>query len=105
MPVRKIDQDATRFRDIVRGRIKRNLRKYVTTGEMIGKQGKHYVSIPLPQIRLPRFRYGPNPEGGVGQGEGDEGDAVGEDQGAEAGEDAGKHSLEVDVSIENLAER
>jgi uncharacterized sporulation protein YeaH/YhbH (DUF444 family) len=40
----------------------------------------------------------------VGQGEGDEGDAVGEDQGAEAGEDAGKHSLAVDVSIENLAE-
>jgi sporulation protein YhbH len=104
MPVRKIDQDTTRFRDIVRGRIKRNLRKYVTTGEMIGKQGKHYVSIPLPQIRLPRFRYGPNPEGGVGQGGGEEGDAIDDGQGAEAGEEAGKHSLEVDVSIEDLAE-
>lgn len=102
MPVRKIDQDTTRFRDIVRGRIKQNLRKYVTSGEMIGKQGKHFVSIPLPQIRLPRFRYGQNPEGGVGQGEGDgQGEPA---DGAEAGKDPGQHSLEVDVSLEDLAE-
>ena len=103
MPVRKIDQDTTRFRDIVRGRIKKNLRKYVTSGEMIGKQGKHFVSIPLPQIRLPKFRYGQNPEGGVGQGEG-EGEAGQEPGQGQAGEDEGKHSLEVDVSLEELAE-
>ena len=33
-------------------------------GSMIGKQGKRYVSIPLPQIQLPRFRFGNNPEAG-----------------------------------------
>ena len=48
--MRKIDQDHTRFRDIVRGKIKQDLRKYVSSGEMLGKQGKRYVSIPLPQI-------------------------------------------------------
>ncbi|MCB9869568.1 MAG: DUF444 family protein [Planctomycetes bacterium] len=106
MPVRKIDQDRTRFRDIVRGRIKDNLRRYVTSGEMIGKQGKRLVSIPLPQIRLPRFRYGQNPEGGVGQGEGEPGEPVQGDESGEgqAGADAGKHVLEVDVALEDLAE-
>ena len=105
MPVRRIDQDSTRFRDIVRGRIKRNLKRYVTAGEMIGKQGKKFVSIPLPQIKLPRFRYGPNPEGGVGQGEGDEGDPVqGEEGAGEAGEAPGQHVLEVDVALEDLAQ-
>ena len=103
--MRRIDQDHTRFRDIVRGRIKRDLKKYVTSGEMIGRQGKRLVSIPLPQIQLPRFRYGPNPKQGVGQGEGDPGDAVpGDEPGqGQAGEDPGQHVLEVDVSLEELA--
>jgi uncharacterized sporulation protein YeaH/YhbH (DUF444 family) len=103
--MRKIDQDHTRFREIVRGRIKQDLKKYVTSGEMIGKQGKKYVSIPLPQVQLPRFRYGANQKSGVGQGEGDEGDPIpGEEDGnGQAGGDPGQHVLEVDVSIEDLA--
>ena len=44
---------------------------------MIGKKGDEFISIPLPQIDLPRFRFGRN-DHGVGQGEGDSGDAVGE---------------------------
>ena len=56
MPVRRIDQDHTRFRQIVDGRIKRDLRKFVSSGELVGKQGDRFVTIPLPQIALPRFR-------------------------------------------------
>ena len=59
-----IDQDHRRFREIVRGKIRQNLRKYITQGEMIGKRGKDFVSIPLPQIDIPRFRYGPKQQGG-----------------------------------------
>ena len=105
MAVRKIDQDHTRFRDIVRGRVKRDLKKYVTSGEMIGRQGKKYVSIPLPQIDMPRFKFGKNQKQGVGQGEGDEGEPIeaeGEGEG-QAGEQEGQHVLEVDVSLEELA--
>ena len=108
MAMRKIDQDHTRFRDIVRGKIKQDLRKYVTSGEMIGKQGKRYVSIPLPQIDLPKFRFGSNQGSGVGQGDGEEGDAVpeGEGEGAgTAGDQAGEHALEVEVSLEELAKK
>lgn len=102
--MRKIDQDHTRFRDIVRGRLKRDLRKYVTSGEMVGRQGQRYVSIPLPQIELPRFKFGPNPAGGVGQGEGDQGEPVGEGEGeGTAGDQPGDHNLEVDVDLEELA--
>ena len=35
----RIDQDHRRFREIVRGKIKQNLRKYITQGEMLGKKG------------------------------------------------------------------
>jgi hypothetical protein len=103
--VRRIDQDHTRFRDIVRGRIKQDLRRYVTSGEMIGRQGKRYVSIPLPQIQLPRFRFGQNPKSGVGQGDGEAGDPVdGDGQGqGQAGDSPGQHLVEVDVSLEDLA--
>ena len=109
MTARRIDQDHTRFRHIVKGRIKRDLKKYVSSGELIGKQGDRFVSIPLPQINLPRFRFGKNEGGGVGQGEGEQGEAApgqeqqGEGQG-QAGEDPGQHQLEVDVSLEDLAQ-
>ena len=54
--IHRIENDHTRFRDIVRGRIKQDLKKYVSHGELIGRVGKDRVSIPLPQIDLPRFR-------------------------------------------------
>ena len=106
MSVRRIDQDHTRFRQIVRGKIKQDLKRFVSSGELIGKQGQRYVTIPLPQITLPRFRYGENQKNGVGQGEGGEGQPVpgqdGDGQG-QAGEDPGQHSLEVEVPLEDLA--
>jgi uncharacterized sporulation protein YeaH/YhbH (DUF444 family) len=104
--VRRIDQDHTRFRHIVRGKIKQDLKRFVSSGELIGKQGQRYVTIPMPQITLPRFRHGDNKKEGVGQGEGENGQPVpGQDgDGAgQAGEDAGKHMIEVDVSLEDLA--
>jgi uncharacterized protein len=107
--VLKIDRDQSRFRQIVRGKIRENLRKYVTHGEMIGRKGRDLVSIPIPSLDVPNFRYGKNGSGGVGQGEGEEGDQVGkpgdEEGGAgKAGSDAGQHILEVDISLEELAQ-
>jgi len=103
----KIDRDVHRFREIVRGRIRDNLRKYITHGEMIGRKGKDLVSIPVPQLDIPHFKYGKN-SGGVGQGEGEVGDPVGRgepgDGPGQAGSDPGQHILEVDISLEELAE-
>ncbi|MEK7729910.1 MAG: DUF444 family protein [candidate division KSB1 bacterium] len=106
--VKRIEKDRSRFRQILRGQIKKELRKYITRGEMIGKKGKDLVSIPVPQINLPRFRYGGKNTGGVGQGEGDVGTPIGRDGDEEgtgqAGEAPGEHLLEVDVSLEELAQ-
>lgn len=96
-----IDPDRARFRDIIKGRVRKDLRKYMSSREMIGRKGKNTVSIPLPQIGLPRFRYGEN-KSGVGQGDGDEGDGAG--QGQQAGDKPGEHVLEVELTIEELAE-
>ena len=104
----KIDRDRTRFQHIVRGKIRENLRKYVSQGEMLGRKGKDLVSIPVPQLDVPHFRYGKNGSGGVGQGDGDVGDPLGrgqdEDGPGEAGSEAGQHILEVDISLDELAE-
>ncbi len=100
----KIDQDVGRFKEIIRGRIKKELRKFISTGELIGKEGKKLVSIPIPRIDIPHFIYGENEKGGVGQGEGESGQAVPGDGGKQAGSEAGEHLLEVDVTYEELAE-
>ena len=75
--MQRIERDRSRFRQIVRGHVKKDLRKYMSQRELIGRQGKRLVSIPLPQIELPRFRYGAKQAGGVGQGDGDPGDRIG----------------------------
>lgn len=104
-----IKRDHARFRQIVRGKIKQDLKKYVTHGEMLGRKGKDIVSIPLPQIEIPKFRFGERQQGGVGQGDGQPGDPVGQGDpqagdGQEAGNQAGQHQLEVDLTLAELAE-
>src|SRR5579859_6659270 len=106
----KIDQDHSRFRAIVRGKIRQNLRKYISQGELIGRKGKDIVSIPIPQIDIPHFSFGDRQRGGAGQGDGDPGDPMGGDQeseegdgGRQAGQSPGEHALEVDVTLDELA--
>lgn len=105
----RIDQDHSRFRRIVRGKIRENLRRYISQGELIGRQGKDLVSIPIPQVDIPRFTFGGIEQGGVGQGEGAVGDPVGGEEDGEgdaskAGKDPTEHALEVDVSLDELAD-
>jgi uncharacterized protein len=105
----KIDQDHSRFRSIVRGKIRQNLRKYISQGEMIGRKGKDLVSIPIPHIDIPHFRFGEKQQGGAGQGDGDVGDPMGGEEAdgesgqGKAGQGEGEHALEVEVTLDELA--
>src|SRR5205085_8308445 len=102
----KIERDLQRFRKLVRGKVKSNLSKYISRGEMIGKKGKDLVSIPLPQIEIPQFRYGQKGSGGAGQGDGDVGTPLGPGQGQKgsgAGDQPGGHILEVELTMEEMA--
>jgi len=105
----RIERDRARFREIVRGRLRKDLRKYLSSSELLGRRGDQTISIPIPQIELPRFRFGDNSKQGIGQGDGEKGDEV-EGEAAEgegvgsAGDQAGQHILEVDVDLRELAE-
>jgi len=105
----RIEADHARFREIVRGKIREDLRKYLSTSELIARRGDQAVSVPIPQVELPRFRFGENQKDGVGQGRGDKGEPVeGSEPGSEgesaAGEHEGQHILEVEVELAELAE-
>lgn len=105
-----VKQDQRRFRDIVKGKIKDNFKKYVTHEEMIGKRDQEFVKIPVPRINIPTFRYGPKQQGGVGQGPGKPGDPVqgdpqqGQPGQGQAGDTPGDHVLEVEVGYDELAD-
>jgi uncharacterized sporulation protein YeaH/YhbH (DUF444 family) len=106
----RIDQDHSRFREIVRGKIRQNLRRYISRGDMIARRGKDTVSIPMPQIDIPRFLLGDGQGKGVGQGDGDPGDPIdGQGQPGDggkpgpAGQDEGQKALEVEVTLDDLA--
>jgi uncharacterized sporulation protein YeaH/YhbH (DUF444 family) len=104
--VLNIDRDQTRFKQIVRGAIRKNLKKYISRGEFIGKKGKDFVSIPVPQIEIPTFRYDHRDVGGVGQGEGAQGTPIGAEPGdgdRGAGDAPGQHVLEAEVQLTELA--
>ena len=111
MSLFNIQRDHARFKNIVKGKIKQELKKYISNGDMIVRKGKDTVSIPMPQIEIPRFKFGSN-EGGVGQGEGNPGDEVdpngqpqqGKSGSGQAGDNEGEHSLEVDLTLAELAE-
>jgi len=103
----RIANDVARFRQIIRGAVKRDLKDYISRGELIGKKGRDLVSIPVPYVALPQFRFGQQ-RGGVGQGPGQLGQPIGRGDGEEpgpgAGSDPADHILEVELTIEEFAQ-
>lgn len=95
----RIQSDANRFRQIVKGKVRDELRKHLGQHEMFGRQGKQVVSIPVPQLDLPYFAHDPGGRGvGQGDGEGEGG------SGKRAGKDPGAHVLEAEFTVEELAQ-
>ena len=103
-----IKRDHSRFRKIVKGKIRDSLRKYVSNGEMPIQKGEGVFKVPMPSIETPRFKFGSKQQGGMGQGEGQKGDPVdqdGEEEAGqkEAGEQEGNKELDVELSLDELA--
>jgi len=102
--VLKIEKDHQRFRQIIKGRIRDDLRRFLTKSELIGKEGKDVISIPVRGVELPHFRYGDNATG-IGAGDGKEGDVVSKGQGRTAGgTEPGTHITWRSISPSELAE-
>lgn len=103
-----IGRDLNRFKDIVKGKVRDNLRKYISHGEMIGRKGRDTVSIPIPRMDLPHFTHGKKGSGGIGQGDGEIGDPIGkgndqDDGTGQTGDQEGSHVLEVEMQLDELA--
>lgn len=108
MAIQNIEKDHARFRDIVRGAVRRNLRRYISRGEILGREGGKTVKIPIPEIDIPRFRFKGEEDQGVGQGDGEEGEVLGEGKpqpgSGKAGEQPGEHEMDAEVSLDELAQ-
>jgi uncharacterized sporulation protein YeaH/YhbH (DUF444 family) len=76
---RRIEEDHAQFRDVVSGRIRRALKKFIKSGQIVRNRGKNgKISISIPKIDIPHIVYGNNEEG-AGRGPGKEGDVIGKD--------------------------
>jgi sporulation protein YhbH len=105
----RIERDDARYQEIIKGRVRRDLKEYISNSELLGRKGKNLVSIPIPRVDIPHFRFDPGGTEGVGQGEGDVGDVIGRGQpgegsGAGAGDQPGAHIMEVELTLEELAQ-
>lgn len=103
-----IDKDFHRFKKIIDGKLRDNLKRFVQKGERIVKKGKDSFVVPMPNIDIPRFKFGSGD--GVGQGDGQPGDKIGQGQGqpgegdpSKPGNDEGQKALEAEFSTKELA--
>ena len=102
----RMERDRARFKDVVRGRIRRDLRRYLSSSELVASRATR-SSRSRSLHRAPAFplrelggRRGP---GIWRRGRAGEGQAGEEGNGREAGEQAGEHVLEAEVELEELA--
>jgi uncharacterized sporulation protein YeaH/YhbH (DUF444 family) len=76
---RRVHEDWQHFRDVVSGRIRKALKKFIKSGQIVKNRGKNgKISITIPKIDIPHIVYGNNGEG-VGRGKGKEGEVIGKD--------------------------
>ena len=108
MPSRRVREDHKEYRDIVKGNVDEKLKKHIKGGQRITRRGKDFVVVRVPHVELPSFRYGrPSNGEGIGNGEAEVGDEVGDgppqDGGNEPGEGGngeGEHEIDVGISMD-----
>ncbi|MBN1348333.1 DUF444 family protein [candidate division KSB1 bacterium] len=104
--MKRIDLDVNRFKKMLRGKIRKDLKKYVTQHELIGRRGRELVSIPVSQIHIPQFRLDPQKANRVDQGDGEDGSPIAissADGNGHAGNAPGEHIIEVELTLDELA--
>jgi uncharacterized sporulation protein YeaH/YhbH (DUF444 family) len=91
---RRVEEDHKDFRDVVSGRIRENLKKFIKSGSIVRQRGKNgKISISIPKIDIPHIVYG-NSKDGAGRGQGKDGETIGQDPKAGKGKGAGQGEQE-----------
>lgn len=98
---KNIVEDHKKFRDIISGKVREDLKKRISSGNMFRNRGKNgKISITIPKINLPFIQYG-KPEEGVGRGDGKDGDVIGKDDKKGKGNKAGdEHADGIVVQVD-----
>lgn len=102
---RRIEEDHKDFRDVVSGRIRKALKKFIKSGQIVRNRGKNgKISISIPKIDIPHIVYGSSGEG-VGRGQGKDGDVIGQDPQPGKGKKAGQGDAEgitINLDLEDV---
>ncbi|MFQ5794070.1 MAG: DUF444 family protein [Candidatus Bipolaricaulia bacterium] len=103
----RIRKDLERYKRIVRGELRKELRKLIKQGSIVGQKGKDIVKVPIKGIQLPEFHYDLRSAGGIGSGDGELGQPIKLDDAAEGvgrpGIGPGVHYPEVEIEVEEIA--
>ena len=92
---RRIEEDHQQFRDVVGGKIRKELKKFIKTGKIFKNRGKNgKISISIPRIDIPHIVYGEN-NNGVGRGDVKPGDVIGKDD--KSGQNKGNQGEPADI--------
>lgn len=107
-----IEESHKRFKDIIKGKLRDDLKDFVRRGDRIIQKGKNKYTVSMPEIDMPKFIFGSNDgQGSQGMGQGDgppqqgqPGDQPG--QGNKAGDGEGEKAEDsgVELSSDELAE-
>ena len=101
----RVEHDLSRFKQIVRGKIRQNLRKYITHGETDRPQGTRVRQHPAATARRAALSLRQERRSGRARARKARRCAAGEPESGQgkAGSDPGAHILEVEVSLDELA--
>lgn len=102
---KRITEDHKKFRDVVSGRTRQELKRLIKSGSIVRKRPKGgKVTISIPQIDIPHFVHGDTGEG-IGRGPGKEGDIIGRDPQPGKGNKAGDHEgegINIQIDMEDV---
>lgn len=107
---RRSRRDIERHKKRVEEAIRKNLPEIISREDIVSSGGQKTVKVPIRNLHLPRFRFDPNSDSGVGQGPGgtEPGTVLGKDgqsgQGKQAGQEPGQDIYETEITIDELVE-
>lgn len=98
---KRIGEDHKRFRDVISGRTRKQLKKLIKSGSIVRKRGKNgRIVVSIPSIENPHIAFGDNGSG-TGRGPGEKGDVIRRDPQKGKGGGAGDEHVEgISISID-----
>lgn len=103
---KRVHEDLDDFHDVIGGRKRKALKKFIKTGSIFRRRGKNgKISITIPRIDIPNIVFG-DPDDGVGRGPGKEGDVIGRDPGKGKGANGASNDhgegIVINVDVEEI---